>query len=1777
MALCHDMISPGLLNIPKDLSDKINYLETPEMTQFGVHSISDGKFVSSSKDVGFDPLAIIRRYAVLKHPDLITLDMLKRTGISSLDDNNIKKYQALISNQPLIYSKHFLQSIIYYANSINMIQSIADNHGKIEPPGFIELDLDTSYYSFTIIPDEGYDVEDIIVDGISKGPASVYTLWHISNFHTIAAKFKEIEYYPITSQASSGGSITPCCEILIPEGKNKTFRIQADIGYELSQLNIDNKAVKLTQMYTFQDIHASHDIQAIFSPVLPPEPEFTASPVSGDHPLVVAFANQTQQKSNEWLWDFGDGFQSRLKNPSHTYVEPGDYTVCLIATGPGGTASIKKKHFVVVNDAELDFSASPSIGNAPLSVTFSIQLPESSNTLIWDFGDGYTSTVKQPTHIYSNAGLYTVIVVLSNNDLSTTLIKKELIQVDGRTIQGRVTASDTNKALHNYFVEVWNKGRFIQQTTTNSEGYYTHTNISLSDSFVLAVFPPFNTTQYYYQYYQGKEYPEDADYLSTLDNDLSGIDIVLEKYSDLGIQGCIFSDTMNVDNIHVNAYSQKLNFGVNAFSDINGCYTLTGLKEADDYRVYILDQQTGQEFYHVQSDNQMGIPKYSTSHWDLASKVIPSSPNLTQINILANTDKGVIGGTVYIDHHPVKDVWVYAHSSALDVGNGALTDSSGHYTISSLTEVSETDSYTMGYKVSIYSGQAIINNQTIKYIDLVYDSGTLVKTNQTNINFQLITKTSISGTVRNKYGQPVPYVNIVVSSLSTPVQATGTTDNNGSYTISTLEPLNDYIVAAIPILYPIQYYNQKSDANNAQTVDLSKGNVDAIDFILDEGAVVQGAVYIDNIDHPAPEGLWVNIWSKITQTGGDVLTDSKGRYLITGLQIDASDYMISIRNSNYIPAFYQDNHDDNIFNDTVYSYSLSKGVAPTAIYESKERNLILISGHTICGMILYNGSLLSGVRVEAWSESTGGFGSDVSSSDLIDGYNYRITNLPPALYQVQIYPENFAEQSHQILIDEYKTNELYFIINHIENYITGNIYGLESGKQIHLSAFAQSINHYKVIQLKGTGEPLQYTISDLKPANDYVVELYSSDYSYQAYDHQTDKLQADRIVLEEHVSGIDFTLQSYTATISGHLTFPENALSGEVVWIDAFSQSTASGNGVRIAYQNERTVPYKIQGLAKAKDYILNAWSTTYKEQYFDNQFNRIDATYVDTSDNLPDTSVNFTFQYGASVSGVIYCNNQPISGIHVQARSDETNSWGAANSKDDGSYTIKGLMKASDFILDARKHGLAPFYYHEIKTTRSSNLSSFVSTNINTHVTGIDIYLSDYDTMIGTVHSTDGKPLQNIWVNAMSEQHKTGFGAYTSEDGRFELVDLPYALDYKVSATSHNLLPYISQEKINIASNSQSVHFILQKGFRIYGTIKNIDGEEISNVDVELHSHLNNYYGIIKTDKNGMFQISGILPGDDYNLAAIPPESASCISFSESGIVIDKDIEKNIVLKIGTGKISGYIYKDNRTTPLVDVSISLFSQNTKYSAITFSMSNGYYEFVNIPTSNDYNIEASSALYVDEVKTNQSSDSTINFYLSTGMSISGFVRDETGTPLSNVRVEVSSDSIQALEIGSTDNNGNYIINGLAIVNQQASLVSDYIVKIYPNDYPVQLKAQKHAGDIVNFICSQRSYNELSGTVKNSLGQPYPADQTIIVRLFNAENGVYMEKMAANDQGEFKYKGLNPDDQYLIKFSILKNGLIERSQWSGEADIGVDDKAFAKTYQTGDIVHFMFKN
>ena len=67
------------------------------------------------------------------------------------------------------------------------------------------------------------------------------------------------------------------------------------------------------------------------------------------------------------------------------------------------------------------FSVSPTSGYAPLTVKFTDQSTNSPAAWNWNFGDGNTSTLQNPTHTYSTAGNYTAVLTASNAAGSNTV------------------------------------------------------------------------------------------------------------------------------------------------------------------------------------------------------------------------------------------------------------------------------------------------------------------------------------------------------------------------------------------------------------------------------------------------------------------------------------------------------------------------------------------------------------------------------------------------------------------------------------------------------------------------------------------------------------------------------------------------------------------------------------------------------------------------------------------------------------------------------------------------------------------------------------------------------------------------------------------------------------------------------------------------------------------------------------------------------------------------------------------------------------------------------------------------------------------------------------------------------------------------------------------------------------------------------------------------------------------------------------------------------------
>ena len=172
----------------------------------------------------------------------------------------------------------------------------------------------------------------------------------------------------------------------------------------------------------------------VLSPPKAPVADFSISSTEGTAPFPIVCTDQSEGEITEWIWDFGDGKVIRGKNPTHTYVMPGQYPITLTVRGPGGKDEERKNSVITVLEAppvlKAQFSADPVQGNNPLDVSFH---DESTGTIIawsWDFGDGVTSTEQNPTHVYTQPGTYHVKLSVTGPDGTDELVRENLITLE---------------------------------------------------------------------------------------------------------------------------------------------------------------------------------------------------------------------------------------------------------------------------------------------------------------------------------------------------------------------------------------------------------------------------------------------------------------------------------------------------------------------------------------------------------------------------------------------------------------------------------------------------------------------------------------------------------------------------------------------------------------------------------------------------------------------------------------------------------------------------------------------------------------------------------------------------------------------------------------------------------------------------------------------------------------------------------------------------------------------------------------------------------------------------------------------------------------------------------------------------------------------------------------------------------------------------------------------------------------------------------------------------
>lgn len=150
-----------------------------------------------------------------------------------------------------------------------------------------------------------------------------------------------------------------------------------------------------------------------------PIPDFNASPLNVCAFSNVQFNDLSTGNPDQWFWSFGDGATSSAKNPTYSYTDTGIFTIKLIVYNNRCADSITRTAYITSLPpvSRYVYNVNCAVSKKQVQFTDQSTLPTS---LLWNFGDGNTSTLANPVHTYASLGTYTVTLTATSGSCSHT-------------------------------------------------------------------------------------------------------------------------------------------------------------------------------------------------------------------------------------------------------------------------------------------------------------------------------------------------------------------------------------------------------------------------------------------------------------------------------------------------------------------------------------------------------------------------------------------------------------------------------------------------------------------------------------------------------------------------------------------------------------------------------------------------------------------------------------------------------------------------------------------------------------------------------------------------------------------------------------------------------------------------------------------------------------------------------------------------------------------------------------------------------------------------------------------------------------------------------------------------------------------------------------------------------------------------------------------------------------------------------------------------------------
>lgn len=170
------------------------------------------------------------------------------------------------------------------------------------------------------------------------------------------------------------------------------------------------------------------------------DPTFTSTPTAAGN--VVDFAGSTAAQNVAWTWDFGNGSTATGQAVQGTFTPDSTFSICLTATSSSCGDS------TMCMDIDICETMTPAYSFNQVGDGYTFDFTDNTTgtptSWAWDFGDGNTSTMQNPSHTYASTdSAYTVTLTVTNycGDTETSTQTIDALDVNSLSIEESLVVS----------------------------------------------------------------------------------------------------------------------------------------------------------------------------------------------------------------------------------------------------------------------------------------------------------------------------------------------------------------------------------------------------------------------------------------------------------------------------------------------------------------------------------------------------------------------------------------------------------------------------------------------------------------------------------------------------------------------------------------------------------------------------------------------------------------------------------------------------------------------------------------------------------------------------------------------------------------------------------------------------------------------------------------------------------------------------------------------------------------------------------------------------------------------------------------------------------------------------------------------------------------------------------------------------------------------------------------------------------------------------------------